>query len=249
MINLLCKVGVDLTFDTIKAPEGYFERISLQHLFGLYYPSVKRAYRKKLGLGSLSFVFLLSFSLMITQPFATTEASVKSAQDSAQIEEININSSGKIDAESPVIKGYEQIELLDPIPMKDKAAQLIVERGTFDSVYHDAEKIYGVPWELLGAVHYIESGQSGDTSRVSSAGALGPMQFMPATFEAYKQDGDGDGVISIYDVHDAIYSAAKNLAANGVLNGNVRKALYNYNHSDAYVEKVLDYARRLGYQI
>ncbi len=129
------------------------------------------------------------------------------------------------------------------------AREVLGARKTnFDSIYLEAEKKYGVSRYLLEAVHYVETRQSDDTTRESSAGAQGPMQFMPSTFQAYAQDGDGDNQASISDVHDAIFTAAKNLSTNGVAGGNVEGALYNYNHSESYVNRVLDTARSLGFK-
>jgi membrane-bound lytic murein transglycosylase B len=115
------------------------------------------------------------------------------------------------------------------------------------ALYNAAGNKFGVSPALLAAVHYVESGQRGDTTVSSYAGAQGPMQFMPATFRAYAVDGDGDGVANIYDVHDAVFSASKYLAANGAASGNVTNALFRYNHSMAYVQKVLGIARGFGY--
>lgn len=72
------------------------------------------------------------------------------------------------------------------------------------------------------------------------------MQFMPATFRAYGQDGDGDGTRTITDLEDAMLSAGHYLASNGAASGNHRQALYRYNHSWSYVDHVLTTARRLG---
>ncbi len=125
---------------------------------------------------------------------------------------------------------------------------LATKKNNFDSIYAEAEKKYGVSRYLLEAVHFVETRQSDDTARASSAGAQGPMQFMPNTFQRYAQDGDGDGQTLISDVHDAIFSAAKLLSANGATAGKVENALYRYNHSDVYVQKVLTVARSLGYK-
>jgi len=109
-------------------------------------------------------------------------------------------------------------------------------------LYKSAASQYGIPWEILAAVHYVESGASGSTDRSSYAGAQGPMQFMPGTWRAYGVDGNGDGVADATDVSDAIYGAANLLAAGGAAEGNVDAALFNYNHAQWYVDKVNEVA-------
>lgn len=108
----------------------------------------------------------------------------------------------------------------------------------FQNTYKAAAAKYGIPWQLLQAVHYVETGCSDDTTKGSSAGARGPMQFMPGTWRAYADDGDGDGVCDIYDADDAIFGAAKLLANGGADVGDIDGALLNYNHSMSYVYKV-----------
>jgi membrane-bound lytic murein transglycosylase B len=119
--------------------------------------------------------------------------------------------------------------------------------GQFIAQYIGAQDKYGVPWEVIAAVHYTETGQRGDTAITSYAGAQGPMQFMPSTFRAYGVDGDGDGQVLIGDVDDAIYSGANYMAANGANRGQVVNALYRYNNDYGYVYHVLDIARSLGF--
>lgn len=135
-----------------------------------------------------------------------------------------------------------------------KAAEVKVYRPAIVSAPVDLQAIYnaagahfGVNPAILAAVHMVETGQRGDTTVASYAGAQGPMQFIPSTFRAYAVDGDGDGVANIYDVHDAVFTAAKYLAANGAASGNITNALFRYNHSMAYVNKVLTIARSYGY--
>ncbi len=117
----------------------------------------------------------------------------------------------------------------------------------FFKIYLAASQRFGTPWQILAAVHVVETGQRGDTSVSSYAGAQGPMQFMPGTFAAYAQDGDGDGQANINDVNDAIHTAANHLAANGFAYGDAFSALYSYNHSGSYVNYVLSIARNFGY--
>ncbi|KKQ94339.1 MAG: seg [candidate division CPR2 bacterium GW2011_GWC1_39_9] len=116
----------------------------------------------------------------------------------------------------------------------------------FASLYQKASEKYQVPWQVIAAVHIVESHQSNTTNVTSYAGAVGPMQFLPSTFRAYAQDGNNDGVSAINNVYDAVYSGTNYLRANGAANGNLVNALYRYNHSLSYVNHVLDIAGSLG---
>lgn len=100
----------------------------------------------------------------------------------------------------------------------------------------------GLPSEVLVAIASVES-SLGLQTWASSAGALGPMQFLPATWGAYGADGDGDGAIDVMNSVDAVHGAARLLCANG--GGDPERlasALWNYNHSDEYVRRVLTLA-------
>ena len=116
----------------------------------------------------------------------------------------------------------------------------------FKPIYFEAAKQFGIPWQLIEAVHEVESGKSGSTSKKSYAGATGPMQFMPGTWRGYGVDGNGDGVADISDVTDAIYTGANYLAKSGANEGRIDDALYNYNHSLSYVNKVKTIAYEIG---
>jgi membrane-bound lytic murein transglycosylase B len=98
----------------------------------------------------------------------------------------------------------------------------------------------GLSWTVLAAIGQVESGHGRNPS-TSSAGAMGPMQFMPATFAAYAVDGNKDGVRSILDPDDAIYSAAHYLCANGAGRSPAAlgRAIFHYNHAAWYVAMVL----------
>jgi cell wall-associated NlpC family hydrolase len=107
----------------------------------------------------------------------------------------------------------------------------------------------GLPWEVLAGIAKVESdfGQStlpGVDSGSNSAGAEGPMQFEPATFRAYATVAPGGAdPASPYDAQDAVYSAARLLCADGGgTPGLLDTAIFDYNHSDAYVAMVLAYA-------
>ena len=103
-----------------------------------------------------------------------------------------------------------------------------------------AQTCPGLSWTVLAAIGQVET-HHGSGGMVSSAGALGPMQFLPGTFTEYARDGDRDGLANIMDPADAIYSAAAYLCANGAGQGgqSLYTAIWNYNHADWYVQLVL----------
>jgi hypothetical protein len=111
-------------------------------------------------------------------------------------------------------------------------------------IYQAAGIQYGVRWEILAAINEIET-DYGRNLNVSSAGALGWMQFMPASWKAFGVDANKDGVKDPYNPVDAIFAAARYLKAHGI-EEDVRKAIFAYNHADWYVDSVLLRARVIG---
>jgi membrane-bound lytic murein transglycosylase B len=103
--------------------------------------------------------------------------------------------------------------------------------------YLEAQRRFGVAWNVLAAVNYIESAFN-KLRNSSSAGAQGPMQFIPSTWRRYGLGGN------LHDPHDAILGAANYLHANGAPR-DYRRALYRYNPSSFYVDAVLRYASRI----
>lgn len=121
---------------------------------------------------------------------------------------------------SPTIPAWE---IVRPAPADELLAH-----------YQEAEATFGIPWRYLAAINLVETA-TGRIRGTSVAGAQGPMQFMPATWEAYGAGGD------VHDTRDAIMGAARYLSAN---NGaqDIDHALYRYNHSQRYVRGVKLYA-------
>ena len=112
------------------------------------------------------------------------------------------------------------------------------------SIYQAAGIEYGIRWEVLAAINEIET-DYGRNLNVSSAGAVGWMQFMPGTWRTYGADGNKDGRKDPYNPVDAIFAAARYLAAAGYAE-DVRGALFAYNHADWYVDSVLLRARLIA---
>ena len=109
--------------------------------------------------------------------------------------------------------------------------------GVLRRFYLHAERRFAVDWRVLAAVNLIETGFNRLRNN-STAGAQGPMQFIPSTWRAYGLGGN------IRDPHDAILGAANYLRASGAPR-DYRRALYAYNPSSLYVRAVLRYARRM----
>ena len=117
---------------------------------------------------------------------------------------------------------------------------------TYLALYQDSAAEYcpGLSWTVLAAIGQIES-DHGANDGPSSAGALGPMQFLPATWAIWGTDGFGQtGPPNIMNPLDAVPSAARLLCADGAAAGgaSLAAAIYDYNHADWYVNEVLDLA-------
>jgi membrane-bound lytic murein transglycosylase B len=140
--------------------------------------------------------------------------------------------------EANVMAGSELRKLSRPRPRLPRwrivaaapAARLLAD-------YRAAEAKLGVPWQYLAAIHLVET-RVGRIRGTSTAGAQGPMQFLPPTWRRYGAGGD------INASRDAILAAARLLRANGAP-GDMAAALYAYNHSGRYVRAVTAYAEQM----
>jgi hypothetical protein len=137
-----------------------------------------------------------------------------------------------------VAAGSELLSLAGPVSSPGLIRTQAPEPpGVLLEFYREAEDRFGVAWQVLAAVNYTESKFARVVS-ASSAGAQGPMQFIPSTWAAYGLGGD------VHDPHDAILGAANYLHASGAP-GNYRVALYHYNPVPEYVDAVMRYARQM----
>lgn len=105
--------------------------------------------------------------------------------------------------------------------------------ATLRTYYAEGEQTYGIPWQFLAAIHFVET-RMGRIHGNSTAGAQGPMQFIPDTWAAY---GQGD----INSNHDAIVAAARYLEANNAAT-DIDSALFRYNNDERYVSAIKAYA-------
>jgi len=143
---------------------------------------------------------------------------------------------GAVDAN---VEAGRQLRALVRNPRPNLPAWRIVAPEPADVLrqhYEAAEAEFGVPWQYLAAVHLTET-RMGRIRGTSTAGAQGPMQFLPSTWEAY---GEGD----INDTGDAIRAAARYLKANGAPE-RMDDALYRYNPTEKYVIAVKAYAEQM----
>ncbi|MGA9857545.1 MAG: lytic murein transglycosylase, partial [Solirubrobacteraceae bacterium] len=111
-------------------------------------------------------------------------------------------------------------------------------------IYQAAGIEYQVPWQVLAGINEIETDYGRNLS-VSTAGAVGWMQFLPSTWKMWGVDANGDGVADPYNPVDAIFTAARYLHAAGA-SSNLGKAIFAYNHATWYVQSVLLRAQLIG---
>ena len=144
-------------------------------------------------------------------------------------------------AEVPNLPG----SLLLPVGWTEQASQpRALGAPELQALWESAGAAYGIPWHILAAINKIES-NFGRNMGPSSAGAVGWMQFMPDTWLRWGMDASGDGIADPWDPQDAIFAAARYLAAAGGRT-DISRAVFAYNHADWYVRDVLDLAGLLS---
>jgi len=144
-------------------------------------------------------------------------------------------------ARDVVVAHRELVSITPPLPAARVRVGPAAPASALLRWYREAERRFGVPWNVLAAVNFVESA-FGKLHSASAAGAQGPMQFLPATWRTYGLGGN------VHDPHDAILGAANYLRASGAPTS-IRRALHAYNPSPSYVDAVLRYARRIGADI
>ena len=133
------------------------------------------------------------------------------------------------------------------VPVSFTSAPALVQQlpvSALNVLWQRAGSTYGIPWQVLASINKIES-NFGQNMGPSSAGAVGWMQFMPSTWLRWGVDADGDGVADPWNASDAIFAAARYLAAAGG-QVDIARGVFAYNHADWYVREVLDLAQVYG---
>jgi len=134
--------------------------------------------------------------------------------------------------------------VLAPSWMTPPAQPVQLSNDQLLDIWKNAGEAYGVPWNVLASINKIES-NFGRNMGPSSAGAIGWMQFMPSTWLRWGIDADGNGTADPWNPVDAIYSAARYLAASGA-GSDIRQAVFSYNHAGWYVNEVIQLAQLYG---
>ena len=175
-----------------------------------------------------------------TTPTSTTPATTPATTGPAPVE-----SQGNVAPAPEQVAGPGALSaLLANAAVSDKALQFFQVPLFLLPIYQAAAIQYGVPWEILAAINEVETDYGTDLA-VSTAGAIGWMQFMPQTWLQYGVDALDAGYADPYNPVDAVFAAARYLRAAGAAN-NLRGAVFAYNHSQAYVESVMLRARLLA---
>lgn len=210
------------------------------------YPIYRKRYRatkkpKHLIASTAKKVFgLLTVVALLGYSANTTDNLVNSDQTVAAPLPVIQESTKDTSAENLTSSGQQ------PLVKPEKRVVAPREKQREQDLYTRASIAFGsvIPASVLRAVHQTETRSSKTTCIKSSAGATGPMQFIPKTWEAYKADGDGNGTKDICDLEDAVYGASNYLSTlykqkSGSRDARLYAALYGYNHADWYVQKVL----------
>ena len=152
------------------------------------------------------------------------------------------------DKATPPSKDNPTLSIAEPGAAKPGVPNFFIDKFAIPPfllpIYQAAGTEYGIRWEVLAAINEIETNY-GRNLNVSSAGAEGWMQFMPATWKTWGVDANQDGYADPLNPVDAIFTAARYLKAAGA-DTDLRKAVFAYNHANWYVDSVLLRAQVIG---
>jgi murein DD-endopeptidase MepM/ murein hydrolase activator NlpD len=181
---------------------------------------------KAAALGA-AFAALLAFSgVASARSFTIVPASTASSLPSAETP----NAPGSINSPFPL-----------SMPPQQPA---VLSYDELLGLWQRAGDTYAIPWQVLAAINKVES-NFGRNMGPSSAGAVGWMQFMPDTWLRWGLDANNDGLADPWNPEDAVFAAARYLAAAGGTS-DISRAVFAYNHAQWYVDEVLALASDFG---
>ncbi len=183
---------------------------------------VDQAEGKKLGLVSNVAVFVNAPAADMTELVSQVQTALGASAQVVRLVSVTVSTNLPVDTTPPTGRPANYLQLF-----QESAATYCP----------------GLSWTVLAAIGQIESAD-GQNMGPSTAGALGPMQFLPSTWAIWGIDGFGDtGPPDIMNPFDAVPSAARMLCADGAANGaGLTQAIFDYNHADWYVDEVLTLA-------
>ena len=179
-------------------------------------------------------------TLVVALALLAAATGTASAQTADEAIGFRIGSSAPVvlpSAETPNAPGEIRLPVAFTTP---PAQRQRLAPGALERLWRRAGAAYGIPWPVLAAINKVES-NFGRNMGPSSAGAIGWMQFLPSTWLRWGTDASGDGVADPWSAEDAIYSAARYLAAAGGRT-DIARGLFAYNHAQWYVDEVLEVA-------
>ena len=220
--------------------------LNSKSLISLNLENLITQYSKQIALSKTIAKIFVAVAILVVVPLGTQKINSEKYETAIKLDTASAFTLAGNDHQVSIETGVSKLDV-GKTPKQSRIAYAVEPEGVenYIDLYKSAAAQYGIPWNVLAAVHYVESGASGSTNVTSYAGAQGPMQFMPGTWRAYGVDANGDGVADSHNVDDAIYGAANLLAAGGAAEGNVDAALFNYNHAQWYVDKVNDVANSI----
>lgn len=173
-------------------------------------------------LPSIARVQQVAYRMIVAAPHLKEPVLKQLPDDLRPVAEANIFAGSQLRALTKPVAKIPEWRIVEPPPPEELRTH-----------YRGAEAEFAIPWRYLAAIHLVET-RMGRIRGVSSAGAQGPMQFLPGTWARY---GEGD----INSARDAIFAAARYLKANGG-DKDIGPALYRYNPTQRYVRAVTSYA-------
>jgi hypothetical protein len=218
-----------------------------RHLGATYVASGPHAKSAPLRIGAFATIGLTGTQAMVSRPEAAALGLARDRQILVAAPKIPLATLHRDLVRTLGSKAHIQITRVAPV---DQSLSSTYAVSTIPATYLDlyrraAVTCPGLPWTVLAAIGTVETGNGRDVHK-SSAGAEGPMQFLPSTWAMYGYDADGDGKADINDPTDAVFSAARYLCAAGAgrAGQSLDNAIFSYNHAWWYVREVINIANR-----